>query len=427
MQERLGRDDLIRWFERGCKPRSEHRIGVEWEKEIVDARGRRLGFDEPGGVEDTLEALAQRFGWTREHEGEHLVGLTRAGEAITLEPGGQLEYSTAPVADLAGVERGLLGHLDELRAVLGDRPVHALSTAYTPLQPLEDIAFLPKARYDVMRAYLKRTGPLAHGMMKGTTSLQVALDFASEADCGRKLRLGMAVAPLALALSANSPLVAGRETGDLSHRGRCWRATDPARTGLLGPVLEGGFSFARYVDWIVQVPMMFVYVDGRYVPGRGRTFASWMTDGFEGTWPDVGAWVTHLTSVFPEARIKNFVELRSMDNAPMPDLLGLAALWTGLFYDDAALSAAEALAGDLPRDRDALLEGAVRSGLGAVAGGRTLGAWAGDLVAIAAGGLDDSAALDPLRARAEADRSPALDTLELWRADPAGFLDAIAY
>lgn len=426
---RLSRDDLVAWLEAGCKPIEGWRQGLEWEKELVDAEGQRLPYFGDDGIRSLLQALAARFGWMPEHEGDHPVALSRDGEAITLEPGGQLEYSCPPQADLAGAHAALHGHLDELRAVL--RPgQRALETAYPPLQDVVDIGFVPKARYGIMGPFLKERGALAHGMMKGTTSLQVTMDFDSEADCGRKLDVALGLAPVAMALTANSPLVAGRPAGVLSHRGRCWQATDPARTGLLAGLTGRSFTFEAYVDWIVDVPMMFFHARGAYRAAHGRSFRSWMDEGIDGIWPDVHAWEAHLTSVFPEARVKNFVELRSMENGPIDGLLGAVALWKGLLYDADALAEAHDLAlGIDPEQREVLQVAAIERGLA----DPELRRLAGRVVDLGAAGLgrlsEDVATLDPLRRRVDSGRSPAQDVLDSFAAHGPGpaFLDSISY
>ena len=426
---RLTRDDLVRWLEAGCKPVERWRQGLEWEKELVDANGRRLPFLGPGGIRDLLEAFVACCGWTAEFEGPHPVALWRGGEAITLEPGGQLEYSCPPQGDLLGARGALYGHLQELRALL--RPgQRALQTSYPPLQDVTDIGFVPKARYGIMGPFLRERGALAHGMMKGTTSLQVTMDFSSEADCGRKLDVALGLAPVAMALTANSPLIGGQPAGVLSHRGRCWQATDPARTGLLAGLTGREFSFAAYVDWVVDVPMMFYRANGTYTAAHGRTFRSWMRDGIDGVWPDTEAWESHLTSVFPEARVKNFVELRSMENGPIDGLIAAVALWKGLLYDPDALGAAHDLAAEVGAEqREGLQTAAIERGL------RDPGlcALASRVVALAVEGLErlgeDTTHLEPLQRRVDSGRSPAEDVLEAFAAHGPGsaFLDAISY
>lgn len=416
-------------MEAGCTPSADWRLGVEWEKEIVDADGCRVPFFGEHGLRTLITQLVACCGWTPEFEGEHPIALGRAGEAITLEPGGQFEYSCPPQDSLAGVNASLRGHLAELKRLLGPGQ-RALETAYPPLQDVQDIVFVPKARYGIMGPYLLERGVLAHGMMKGTTSLQVTADFDSEVDCGRKLDVALGLAPVAMALTANSPLVHGQPAGVLSHRGRCWRATDPARTGLLAGLTGRTFTFAAYVDWILDVPMMFYVADHAYLPGHGRTFRSWMEDGIEGVYPDEAAWVSHLTSVFPEARVKNFVEVRSMENGPLDGLEAAVAFWKGLFYDADALGAAHELVRTIDADRREVLQtAAIEQGLAH----RDLCALSARAVALAEGGLerqgDEASAVAPLRERVESARSPGQEVLDAFaeHGPGAAFLDAISY
>jgi glutamate--cysteine ligase len=437
MDGHLSRDLLIQWLRDACVPRERFRVGVEWEKEPVHRDGRRLGFFERGGIQDILRALAAQHGWEPVYEGPHLIALERATATVTLEPGGQLEISTAPHARLADIERELRKHLAELQDVTRSSDALFLQTAFTPLQPVRDIAFVPKSRYDVMAVYLADRGRLAHSMMKGTTSVQATFDFSSEDDCARKFRVAMALSPVVTALAADSPLVEGQAKGVMSWRARCWRATDPARTGLLES-LQSGFSFGAYVDWVLRVPMMFVYRDGRHTPASGVTFGDWLDRGGFGRAPDWADWEMHLTSVFPEVRLKKFLELRGADNGPLPQVLGIAALWKGLFYDDDALAAAEQVAGRIPLEQHSdLLDVAIEQGLEGRWEGRSLRAWAGLLLEIASAGLSRQAPDGPaevaylaaLQDLATQGRSPAARVLELWNAkrDPRSFLAAVAY
>jgi len=430
MSSGLSAEDLLAPMRDACKSPEASLIGVEWEKELVDAHGRRLTFTDPGGVQDTLLALADQHGWAPTNEGENTVALNRGHANITLEPGGQLELGAAPHRDLRAVERDLRQHLAELQSVAGG---NLLTTAFTPIQSVTDIEFVPKARYGIMAPYLGARGELAHSMMKGTTSLQVALDFADEVDCGRKLRVGLALTPLVTALCANSPLVAGKPSGMLSFRARTWQQTDPERTGLLRQLLEQEFTFERYAQWLLDVPLMFAWYDGDYRWGDGLTFRQWMTDGLHGFAPDRHAWETHMTSVFPEVRVKSFVELRGADNGTIAQLMATAGLWTGLLYAPAALDRAEALADKLVGGRDELLDAAVTAGLAGRFGGRSLADWMGDALDIAAGGLDDlgrdeGATLDWASERVESGRSPAADVLELrHRLDDDQLVAALSY
>jgi len=392
MSSPVSRRQLVEWFEAACVPPEQFRVGIEWEKEAVRRDGRRVGFEGADGVEAMLIHLAERYGWTPVVEGNRTIALARDGDTITLEPGAQIEISTRPHRRLADLERTLRRHLAELQDVTRGMDVLFLATGFTPVEPVTDIGFVPKARYGVMRDYLGARGELGHSMMKGTTSVQVTLDYESEADCARKFAVAMALSPVVTALAAASPFVAGRPSGFASWRARCWQQTDPERTGLLSNLLERSFTFEGWVDWLMDVPMMFLHLGDDYVPARGKTFGDWVRDGIDGVRPGLADWELHLTSVFPEVRVKNFIEIRGADNGPLPHATGIAALWKGLMYDPEALSAAEEVAALLPvDDRAALWEVSARDALGGGHRGRSLRAWAGLLLEIASAGLQRQA------------------------------------
>ncbi|MCP4870939.1 MAG: glutamate--cysteine ligase [Proteobacteria bacterium] len=438
MPSPISRRHLVEWFEAACVPREQFQVGVEWEKEAVRRDGRRVGFDDADGIESILVRLADRFGWTPVHEGGRVIALSREGDNITLEPGGQIEISTAPHQRLAGIERALRRHLAELQAVTRGTDVLFGASGFTPVASVTEIPFVPKARYGVMRDYLAVRGALGHSMMKGTSSVQVTLDYESEADCARKFAIAMALSPVVTALAACSPFVEGRRSGYASWRSRCWQQTDPDRTGLLGDLLARDFTFTGWVDWLMDVPMMFLHIRGRYISAQGRTFGDWIRDGISGTRPSVEDWELHLTSVFPEVRVKNFIEIRGADNSPLPHALGLVALWKGLLYDPEALGQAEEVAALLPlSDREALWEVAARDALAGRHRGRSLRAWAGLLLEIASGGLQrqapdgpaEVAYLAPLVELAKTGESRAEQVSRLIEepADPRALVAALAY
>ncbi len=419
VSEPVTRDQLIGWFEQACTP--ERRVGLEWEKTAARTDGESVRFDDVDGIESMLIRLADRFDWTPVHEQDRVIALKRDGSNITLEPGGQIELSTTPHETLAGIERELRRHLAELQDVTRGSDILFLQVGFTPFAEVSNIPFVPKGRYGIMKRYLGPRGDLAHAMMKGTSSVQVTLDYASEADCARKLRVVAALSPVVTALAAASPLASGRPTGARSFRARCWRSTNPDRTGLRTDLFGPGFTFERWVDWVLQVPMMFVERGGRYLDATGKTFADWMRFGLAGERPTFKDWELHLTSVFPEVRLKNFIEVRGADNGPLPHVLGIGALWKGLLYDgdalEEALTVAEALASDR---RDELLDLAIAEGLSGRWEGRSLRAWAGYILEIASAGLSrqapdgpaEVAYLAPLVEMARAGRSYAADILD---------------
>jgi len=428
---------MLSVFVEACTPAERQAMGVEWEKEVVHPDGRRVTFTEPGGVQDALKAMARSDRWRPHREGPHVVGLHGAGSHVTLEPGAQIEIATPPRRSIAELETDLRAHLADLQGAFAGADVHILTTAFTPIQPVAEIPFVPKGRYAVMQRYLQRTGALAHAMMKGTTSAQYAIDFASEEDCGRKLSVSDGLSPVVTALSANSPLVSGAPTGDLSARARAWLRTDPARTALPSSLIAS-FSFEAYLDWALAVPMMFVRRDGRWFPAHGRSFRHWIDHGIDGRKPDMADFDLHLTSLFPDVRLKGFLEIRGADNGSPTDILALAAFWKGLLYDPGALEQAETVVQALRAggERGDLLELAITEGLGGRWGGRRLRSWIGLLLEAAEAGLGrqgprgpgEIAYLAPLRERAAAGRSPAEDVLDAWRREPdvPSFLAAIA-
>lgn len=435
---RLTRIDLIQPIYDACKAPKRFAVGVEWEKEAVRSSGRRVTFDEPGGVESILQALLDRFGWEPYYEADRLIALTRGGASVTIEPGAQVEYSSTPQATLRAIEAELRRHLTELQEVTRGDDLLWMSTAYPSIQDVAEIPFVPKARYAIMRQYLPGKGRLAHGMMKGTTSVQAALDFASEADCGRKMRAALGVGPIVSAMFANSPLLAGREAGTLSFRAHCWLETDPDRTGLLSEILAGGFSFARYVEWLLSVPMMFWKVDGRIAPCPPVTFADWMRDGIDGRLPTIDDWTLHMNSVFPEVRLQRYIEIRGGDNGPWPNVLAVPALWKGLLYDDHALDRALEVAETIPFEkRTELFRVAADEGLAGSFLGRPLAAWAEKVLELAEAGLmrqgtegrAEVAYLRAVRERVERRASPGADVLARWQGAPdrAAFLRGESY
>ena len=432
----LSRTEMLRWFERGHKPRSEHRIGLEWEKELLHPDGRRIRFHEPGGVEDILKGLTQ-FGWTAEFEGPHVVKMARGGATVTIEPGGQIELATAPHLGIAGIEADVRGHLRELQTILQGSDVRPVAIGYTPVESVKDIPFVPKQRYAIMERILKRTGTMGHAMMKGTTSVQVTVDMTSREDASRKVEVALGVSPLVTALFANSPLADGRDTGWASWRARCWQHTDPARTGLLADVAAKGFTYERYLDWLLDVPMLFYRGAEGIEHGQGRTFRDFAERGVDGRDATTDDLALHINTTFPEVRVtRDYIELRSADNVPLPMIPALAALWKGLMYDPEALETAQAIAAAIPPwERARVQHIAASDGLAGRFKRRRLRSWMAWVLEIAADGLSrqapdgpaEVAYLTPLQELVQRGESPAI---ALWRAferDEGAVVDAIAY
>lgn len=410
-----GAEDLIEILLAGAK--AERRIGMEYERLPVRADGSAAPFD--CSVEPALADLALQ-GWGRYEEDGRLLALRGRDRSVSLEPGGQTEIATRPwarLADLAGEAESFWRALAPIAARRGFR---FLGLGYQPVAPLETIRRLPKRRYDVMEPYLARRGRRAVEMMKATAGIQVALDYRDEAEAMEMLATALSVTSIVTALLANSAFAGGRPNGFASLRAATWLECDPDRCGLLAWAAEEGRTFRDYAAWVLDVPLIFVERGGRYWPSRGLTLRAWIRDGFEGMRPHRYDVETALTQVFPEVRLRRYVELRGADSQPAERAAAVAALWTGILYDAGARRAARALAaGRTAADRLSFHAEACRLGLAAP---RTAGL-ARDLVAIAVEGLArvDAAArplLAPIEEIVARGASPAEEALRRWEAAP---------
>ena len=427
--------DLAAHLAAGCKPRPEHRVGAEHEKLLFRrADLRRPAYDEAGGVRDLLAGF-ERFGWRGDYEdnrhGRMLIGAKRDGANLSLEPGGQFELSGAPLDSLDAIAAETARHLDECADLGAELGLGFAGLGHAPLWRREDVPVMPKGRYDIMRAYMPKVGGLGLDMMLRTCTVQANLDFASEADMAAKFRVSLALQPLATALWANSPFVEGRPSGWLSTRARVWTDTDPDRTGLLGFVFEDGFGFETYARYALDTPMYFVKRGGRYVDLAGKSFRAFLAGELAelpGERPTIKDWEDHLTTIFPEVRLKTYLEMRGSDMGSAKHLDALPAFWAGLLYDPAALAAAWDVAKGWTReDREALRLDAARMGLKAQVAGRSLQEIAGEVVAIARQGLaargttaTGLAQLDVLAESAETGRTQADHWLERFHGEWAG-------
>ncbi len=420
-------DDLIAFIRSGEKPRERFRVGTEHEKIGIGADLKPVPYEGPRGIAAVLAAIARADGWEPVLEGENLIALRKEGASITLEPGGQLELSGAPLRTIFETEREIAAHLDVVRRVSEPLGIAWLSVAHHPVHELPEIPRMPKARYGVMRAYLPTRGELALHMMHLTATVQANLDFASEEDMARKLRAAMAVTPIVSAMFANSSLYGGKPSGFATRREHIWRYTDPDRCGLLPFVFEEGFGYRRYVEWALDVPMFFVAREGHLLPARGMPFREFLARGFDGQRATLADWDLHLTTLFPEVRLKRIVELRGADCVPW--LSALPALWKGILYDDGALDAAYALAADWSfAEREAALDDVARRGLAAHVAGRAVLPLARELAAIANEGLrriahgegdvpDERGFLAPLHAQLERGRSLGEELAQRWEGE----------
>ncbi len=335
--------DLITYLEAGAKPAPDWRIGTEHEKfGFHTADFSPLSYDGPAGVRAMLEGLCE-LGWEPIMENGVMIGLRAGGASISLEPGGQFELSGAALCTLHETCNEVHTHLAQVETVGKKLGIGFLGVGFSPKWTLEETPVMPKARYKIMRAYMPSVGSLGREMMFRSCTVQVNLDFASEADMIRKFRVGLALQPIATALFANSPFTEGKPNGYLSYRSHIWTDTDANRTGMLPFVFEQGFGYERYVDYALDVPMYFVYRNGRYIDAAGQSFRDFMQGtlpALKGEKPVLADWINHLTTIFPEVRLKQFLEMRGADGGPWRRLCALPALWVGLLYTEDTLAAA---------------------------------------------------------------------------------------
>ena len=424
----------------GEKPREAWRIGTEHEKfgfRLDDLRPPT--FDGERGIEALLKGLA-RFGWTPFEEHGHVIALTKGLASVTLEPAGQLELSGAPVETLHDTCREVGSHLREVREVADELGLGFLGMGFQPKWRRDEMPWMPKGRYRIMREYMPKVGTLGLDMMTRTCTVQVNLDYASEADMVKKFRVSLALQPIATALFADSPFTDGKPNGYLSYRSHIWTDTDRDRTGMLDFVFEDGFGYERYVDYLLDVPMYFSYRDGEYIDASGKSFRTFLRgelDVLPGALPTIRDWNDHMTTAFPEVRLKKFLEMRGADGGPWNRLCALPAFWVGLLYDDAALDAAWDLVRDFSMaERNALRDDVPRHALKTPFRGGTLRDIAIEALKIADAGLrrraradscgvDESGFIAPLLEIAEAGETPAERKLALFHGAWNGSVDPV--
>jgi glutamate--cysteine ligase len=426
------RDALVAWLESGCKPAGPLRIGTEHEK-IPFYRADRSPVPYGGdkGIRTLLEGMRKRLGWDRIEDGGNLIGLydSNGGEAISLEPGGQFELSGAPLDDAHATADELDRHLAVARSVADPLGIGFLTLGMSPKWSLAETPVMPKHRYAIMARYMPKVGSRGLDMMFRTATVQANLDFTSERDMVAKMRVGLALQPAITALFANSPFTDGKLNGLLSARSEIWRHTDPARTGTLPFVFEPGMGFERYVDYALDVPMYFVKRGERYIDAAGASFHDLLAGRLKqapGERATIADWANHLSTIFPEVRLKRYLEMRGPDVGPPERIVALAALMAGLYYDPEALSSAESLIqGWKAEDRQKLRDDAPLLGLAAEIRGRDLRRVALDMLAIARDGLkrrarfnargeDETILLRPLEAIAESGREVARRWIERY-------------
>jgi glutamate--cysteine ligase len=391
---------LVEYHESGGKPPEAWRIGTEHEKFVFRrADLRRVPYDGPDGIGALLRAMT-RFGWEPVLEKGNVIALSNDSRcSITLEPGGQFELSGAPLETLHQTCEEVHEHLRQVREVCDELGLGMIGLGFDPVSRRDEVPWMPKGRYRIMGAYMPKKGRLGLDMMLRTCTVQTNLDYRSEADMVRKFRASLALQPVAVALFANSPFVEGKPSSYLSYRSLVWTDTDPDRCGTLPFVFEDGFGFERYVDYLLDMPMYFVYRDGTYIDASGQSFRDFMAGklpALPGEVPLIGDWADHMTTAFPEVRLKTYLEMRGADGGPWRRLCALPALWVGLLYDDTALDAACDLVADwTEEERERMRRDVPRLGLETPHRSRKLRDIALEVLEIAREGLHRRARRDP--------------------------------
>jgi len=388
------RDELVAWFEAGCKPKARFRVGTEHEKFPFTLKGRRpVPYEGPRGIRALLDGMRDILGWEPIMEGANVIGLAdvTGGGAISLEPGGQFELSGAPLETVHQTARELMAHLAQLREVAKPLGIGFLGMGMTPDWRREDMPAMPKGRYRIMTSYMPKVGTLGLDMMYRTCTVQANLDFSSEADMVKKMRVALALQPLGTALFANSPFTEGKPNGFVSFRSEIWRDTDNDRAGMLPFVFEQGFGFEQYVDYALDVPMYFLKRGDDYIDVSGQSFRQFLDGGLPshpGERPTMSDWANHVSTIFPEVRLKRYIEMRGSDGGPWRRLPSLPAFWVGLMYDEDNLEACWRMVKDwTAEDRQMLRDDVPRRGFKARIRGRSLLDIAREVLPLAHGGL----------------------------------------
>ncbi|HZU62700.1 MAG TPA: glutamate--cysteine ligase [Novosphingobium sp.] len=439
-------DQLAAPMAAGEKPRARWRIGTEHEKFVYRTADHRApSYAEPGGIRDLLLGL-KAFGWEEIFEDgangqANVIAMKGADGTVSLEPAGQLELSGAPLVNLHETCAESARHIAQVKAVSEATGTAFLGLGLWPDKTREELPVMPKGRYEIMLRHMPRVGSMGLDMMLRTCTIQTNLDYASEADMVQKFRVSLALQPLATALFANSPFLEGKPNGFLSYRSHIWSDTDPARTGMLPFVFEEGFGYERYVDYMLDVPMYFVFRDGRYIDAAGQSFRDFLAGklpALPGELPRESDWIDHLSTAFPEVRLKSFLEMRGADGGPTARICALPALWVGLLYDQAALDAAwDLVKGWDMEAREALRNAAPKLALDApIPGGKTLRDIAPEVLDIARAGLkargqrnaigdDETGYLAPLDDIVRSGKVPAQRLLDLYNGPWGGDLSRI--
>lgn len=436
-------EQLAEYLAEGCKPKSDWRIGTEHEKfGYCKDTLNPLPYAGERSIEAVLEGLRDRYGWNEVREGAHLIGLEKDGANVSLEPGGALELSGAPLETIHQTCDEVNEHLREVKDIADAIGVGFIGLGAAPIWTHDQMPLMPKGRYKLMDAYMGKVGTTGTAMMRRTCTVQVNLDFGSEADMVQKMRVAIALQPVATALFANSPFFEGRPNGMKSYRSWVWQHLDAARTGMVPFVFDEGFGFERWVEYALDVPMYFVYRDGQYIDALGQSFRDFLKGelpALPGEKPTLSDWADHLTTAFPEARLKKYIEMRGADGGPWRRLCALPAFWVGLTYDQGALDAAwDLVKGWDAETREALRVAAAKDGLQAQVGNTRMHDLAREAVTLAEAGLkararpgsgglvpDETHFLNALKDSLETGKVPADELLEHYHGDWDGDLGRI--
>jgi glutamate--cysteine ligase len=436
-------EQMAEYLASGCKPKEDWRIGTEHEKfGFCKDSLLPLPYDGERSIHAVLSALRDRHDWQELREADQLIGLTKDGANISLEPGGALELSGAPLETIHETCDEVSVHLKEVKDIADEIGVGFIGLGAAPTWMHEEMPLMPKGRYKLMDAYMGKVGTMGRTMMRRTSTVQVNLDYSSEADMIQKLRVGIALQPVAVALFANSPFFEGKPNGHKSWRSRVWRDTDNARAGMIPFVFDDDFGFERWVEYALDVPMYFVYRDGKYIDALGQSFRDFL-DGklpaLPGEKPTLSDWGDHLTTAFPEARIKKYIEMRGADGGPWRRLCALPAFWVGLCYEQDSLDAAWDLVKDWDAEtREALRVTASVDGLRAKVGNIDMHELSKSVLDIAHAGLakrarpgaggmipDETHFLNALMESVETKKTPADELMDHYNGAWAGDLNRI--
>ena len=437
------RADLIEAMARGAKPKAEWRVGTEHEKHVFHTNPLRpVTYEGPQGIRALLDGMAAATGWEPFYDGENPIGLrnNEVAGGISLEPGGQFELSGAPMEDVHGTAAEMAEHMRLVKQVAGPLDIHFLGLGVTPLWSVAEIPAMPKSRYGIMKPYMEQVGTLGTSMMFRSCTVQSNLDFSNEADMVKKLRVSVALQPIATALFASSPFADGKETGYQSFRSHIWLNTDDARTGMLPFAFDEGFGFEQYADYALDVPMYFVIREGQYVNVAGESFRAFLNGELPqlpGEKPTIKDWEDHLSTIFPEVRLKQFLEMRGADMGDEKSVAALSAFWVGLLYDDISLEAAWEMVKDwTAEDREHMRREVPKTGLHTLHDRSNLYDIAAQAVGIAEAGLvrrdrrnakgqDETIHLAPLEETIRLAKSPAERWLEKFHGEWHGDLTRI--